>query len=147
VLEDYLVDYPGCIIIISHDRFFMDKLVDHIFVLEGDGKIKDFNGTYSEYRNKKKLEQENPASSTEIKQPAESSKSKNDYELRKEVKSIEKQIEKLENKKSELMFKFSDAANLSNDELAKLGKELDEIKSNIEEKEMVWLELSENLDS
>jgi ATP-binding cassette subfamily F protein uup len=147
VLEDYLVDYPGCLIIISHDRFFMDKLVDHIFVLEGDGKIKDFNGTYSEYRNKKKLEQENPASSTEIKQPAESSKSKNDYELRKEVKSIEKQIEKLENKKSELMFKFSDAANLSNDELAKLGKELDEIKSNIEEKEMVWLELSENLDS
>ena len=146
VLEDYLVDYPGCLVIITHDRFFMDKLVDHIFVLEGDGNIKDFNGTYSEYRNKKQIDLHNSKPESKQSSQAENTKSKNEYELKKEIKSVEKQIEKLEKKKAEIMIQFSDAANLSNDQLADLGKELDEIKNTIEEKEMVWMELSENLE-
>ena len=124
----------------------MDKLVDHIFVLEGDGNIKDFNGTYSEYRNKKQLDLQNSKPETKQASQVENTKSKNEYELKKEIKSVEKQIEKLEKKKAEIMIQFSDAANLSNDQLADLGKELDEIKNTIEEKEMVWMELSENLE-
>ncbi|MBK9584089.1 MAG: ABC-F family ATP-binding cassette domain-containing protein, partial [Saprospiraceae bacterium] len=57
VLEEYLLDFPGCLIIVTHDRYFMDKLVDHLFILEGDGQIKDYNGTYSEYRELKKSEE------------------------------------------------------------------------------------------
>ncbi len=141
VLEDYLIDYPGCLLIISHDRYFMDKLVDHIFVLEGDGKVKDYNGTYSEYRNNKKQEKKESVVAVEV----PNSKSKDEYTLKKEVKSVEQQIKKLEQKKTAIMEKFNDVANMTQDEITKLSVELEEIKSTIEEKEMIWLELADQL--
>jgi ATP-binding cassette subfamily F protein uup len=147
VLEDYLTDYPGCLIIISHDRYFMDKLVDHIFVLEGDGKVKDFNGTYSEYRNKKYLakQAEYEANSTEKTTNTSNTNSKDQYALKKEIKSLENQIQKLENEKDAIMEKFNDSANMTPEEIASLGKKLDLVKETIEEKEMTWMELADQL--
>ncbi len=148
VLEDYLVDYPGCLVIITHDRYFMDKLVDHIFVLEGDGKIKDFNGSYSEYRNDKedqRIALQNAKSESTSNTDSNKS-SKDDYAARKELKSVEKQIEKLESKKIEISNKFNNSASMSPDQLIELSKELDSVKEQIEEKEMVWMELSEGLE-
>lgn len=153
VLEDFLMDFPGCVIIVSHDRYFMDKIVDHLFIFEGEGKIRDFNGTYSEYRVKKIEEDKQAKIAERSNQPKASTTTssieethdgqrKLNYEERKEFKRLEKEIEKLENKKASLVEKFNDTS-LSPDDIQKYAKELSETESIIEDKEMRWMELAE----
>ncbi len=141
VLEDYLMDFPGCLIIVTHDRYFMDNLVDHIFVLEGNGIIKDFNGSYSEFRVNHSLATiqktlEKPEATVEDKT------SKATYEQRKEFSKLEREIKKLETRKEEITALFLNPIE-DTDQLVKLTKELDSIIATLEEKEMMWLELAE----
>ena len=147
VLEEYLMEFPGCLIIVTHDRYFMDKLVDHLFVLEGAGNIKDFNGTYSEYRSWKK-DAEKISQSAKIDEAAEvakeASKGKISFEQRKEVAKLEKEIKKLEEKREELTSKFEDST-LSPEKIMEYSKELDQVNILLGEKEEKWFELSEML--
>ncbi len=153
VLEDYLKGFEGCVIIVSHDRFFMDKIVDHLFVFEGEGKIIDFPGNYTNYRNKieddrdhEKVKEQAKAKADAKKEPAKiktttdrkklSFNEKREYEqLEKEIPDLEKEIAKLE----ELL----NSGNLPHNELYEKSLELDKIKSRLDEKEFRWLELSE----
>ena len=149
VLEDFLEEYPGCVLIVTHDRYFMDRLVDHLFVFEGHGKVKDFNGTYAEYRAIKRTEeqqrraQERAASSTaaSVAVPNSGGGSLSSTE-RNEMKRLEKDIAKMEGRKAEIMSRFN-ATDLGADEAAKLSAELGELQNNLDEKEMRWLELAE----
>ncbi len=147
VLEEYLLEFPGCLIIVTHDRYFMDRLVDHLFVLEGAGNLKDFNGTYSEYRNwKKDAEKINQSSKNDeaVEEDKEVSKGKLSFEQRKEVGKLEKEIKKLEEKKAELSSKFEDIT-LSPEKIMEYSKELDQVNILLGEKEEKWFELSELL--
>lgn len=147
VLEEYLLDFPGCLLIVTHDRYFMDKLVDHLFVLEGGGQMKDYNGTYSEYRELKQAEsREKNKTEKEIVVKEEvivpDEKPKATFEQRKEFSKIEKEIKKLEEKRAEITAKFDDAS-LSPEKIIEMSKELDGINEQLEEKEMLWLELAD----
>lgn len=148
VLEDYLRAFQGCLIIVSHDRYFMDKMVDHLFVFEGNGKIKDIVGNYSEYREKQKIEkQEMRENKVEIVKPTETvttDKKKLSYKERIEFDKIEKELENLELQKTSVSQKLS-SGELSNDELMKVGEELSAIVQEIDDKTNRWLELSEFL--
>lgn len=148
VLEDFLLTFPGVVVMVSHDRYFMDKLVDHLFVFEGDGKIRDFNGNYTEYRvlQKQAELEERRAESTASDKPKKP-KSKDDstnltYEQRKLLKRLEKKIEQLEAKKKELSNKFNDTS-LTPERIETLSIELGELNDELEEKEMEWMELVE----
>lgn len=149
VLEDFLMQFPGVVIIVSHDRYFMDKLVDHLFVFEGNGKIRDFNGVYTEYRaeQREKLEQSRAEKKDEVKPKVQKSKSKDTstnltYEQRKDLKRLEKKIEQLEEQKATISAKFNNP-NLTSEEIEKLSIEIGEINDELEEKEMAWMELAE----
>lgn len=152
VLEEWLMDFPGCVIMVSHDRYFMDKLVEHLFIFEGQGKIKDFNGNHKEYRAyiKEKESKERSQERAEeekrkaqaVKEQAENSVPALSYEERKEMNRIEKEISKLEEKKSKIHEQFLNP-DLPLDEMQKLSKELKEIEELVEEKEMVWMEFAE----
>ncbi len=145
VLENFLLDFPGCVLIVSHDRFFMDKLVDHLFIFEGEGQIKDYNGNYTEYRANKKIEnrqQEKAPKEKKQRVKADADKPKLSYMERKEFNRLEKEIEKLETRKAIITEKFNDS-NLSSEDIQKLSIELGEVTNSIDEKEMRWLELSE----
>lgn len=146
VLEDFLLEFPGCILIVSHDRFFLDKLAQHIFVFEGEGKIRDWNGTFSEYREISKQEALEARQNSE-KVEKEVTKVQADNQLsqeqRKAINRIESQIKKLEEKKAAISAKFNDAATMSPEEIAKLSRQLAEVNEEIEEKEMEWMEMVE----
>ncbi|MDX1942794.1 MAG: ABC-F family ATP-binding cassette domain-containing protein [Saprospiraceae bacterium] len=146
VLEDFLIDFPGCILVVTHDRFFMDKIVDHLFVFEGNGKIRDFNGDYTEYRElQKELEREQRsatrAQEQKQKQP-QTSNLKLTQEERKEMNKLEKEIKRLEERKVEILEQFN-STDLTPDKIEKLSKELNEVNENLEMKELRWLELAE----
>ena len=146
VLEDFLIDFPGCILVVTHDRFFMDKIVDHLFVFEGNGKIRDFNGDYTEYRElQKELEREQRsatrAQEQKQKQP-QTSNLKLTQEERKEMNKLEKEIKRLEERKAEILEQFN-STDLTPDKIEKLSKELNEVNENLEMKELRWLELAE----
>ncbi|MBK8852956.1 MAG: ABC-F family ATP-binding cassette domain-containing protein [Saprospiraceae bacterium] len=143
VLQDYLMDYPGCLIIVTHDRYFMDNMVDHIFILEGEGKVKDYNGSYSEYIFEKKQRKGTVSKEvSEVVNTAEPTVSKMSYEQRKELNRLEKEIEKLEEKKADIAKKFDDRG-LGHEEIIKWSAELEKIQNQLEEKEMRWMELAE----
>ncbi|KAB1064069.1 ABC-F family ATP-binding cassette domain-containing protein [Salibacter halophilus] len=154
VLEDYLVDFQGCLLIVTHDRYFMDKLVDHLFVFEGNGQIRDYPGNYSQYRKQsareeaqKKKEENKQASSTgsdrkEKRDKPPQEKKKLSYKEKREFEQLTEEIEKLETEKAELS-EAMNSGSLEHDELRKKGERLEEIMSDLEEKEMRWLELSE----
>ncbi len=146
VLEDYLADFPGCLIIVTHDRYFMDKLVDHLFILEGDAVLRDYNGTYSDYRELKKSEDREKSkadkTTVEVVEIKEEEKSKATFEQRKDFARLEKEIKKLEEKKAEITSKFDDAT-LSPEKIMELSKELDIIQFQLEEKEEKWMELAD----
>lgn len=150
VLEEYLQDYPGCVIIVSHDRFFMDKIVDHLLVFNGEGVIKDFPGNYTQYREWESLK---PKETQNDKKLADSEKKekrefvgeqrrKKTYKEKCEFEQLEKDIAKLEQEQKEIEEALC-SGTLSIDELTEKSKRLPEIKDALEEKEMRWLELSE----
>ena len=149
VLEDYISKFKGCVIIISHDRFFMDRTVDHIFVFEGNGEIKDFPGNYSEYRewkqeNDKLKDAEKPKEQQKAK-ASNAEKNRNSNKLtfkeRKEFEELTKDLDLLNNEKQEIETIFSNGSNTA--DLDRLAKRYNELKSIIDEKEYRWLELSE----
>ena len=144
VLEDFLLDFPGCVLIVSHDRFFLDKLAHHLFIFEGEGKIRDWNGLYTEYRDMMRdQERSNYAPSPESTSPAAPAPTENQLsqEQRKAIRRVEGQIGKLEARKTEINRQFNDMATLTPERIAELGKELAEVNEAIEEKEMEWMEL------
>lgn len=147
VLESFLLDFPGCLIVVSHDRYFMDKIVDHLFVFKGKGTIEDFPGNYSDYRvyenSKPKLETKTAteeSSKTDWKK--DTTKAKLSYQEQKEHRNLEKEIAKLEKEKEALQNKFA-TENWDGEEIDKQSLKLQEIIDAIEEKEMRWFELSE----
>ena len=149
ILEEYLSKFKGCVIIISHDRFFMDKTVDHLFVFEGNGVIKDFPGNYSDYRDWKTLQEkeqnqkvktENPSKSeTDWKQRDKSNKMT--FKEKREFETLEKEINELNEEKKQIEILFQSGAEA--DEIMQQSQRYEEIKSMLDEKEMRWLELSE----
>lgn len=150
VLEEYLQDYPGCVIIVSHDRFFMDKIVDHLLVFNGEGVIKDFPGNYTQYREweslkPKETQNDKKLADTEKKEKREfvgEQRRKKTYKEKCEFEQLEKDIAKLEQEQKEIEEALC-SGTLSIDELTEKSKRLPEIKEALEEKEMRWLELSE----
>lgn len=150
VLEDYLGAFGGCVIIVSHDRYFMDKIVDHLFVFQGDGKIKDFPGNYTIYRNSVDEEEEKEKAKqkeqTKEVKPT-NSKPKNQtqklsYNEKREFEQLEKDLEQLEEEKSTLEQEMN-SGELGTDELITKSQRYSEVKDLLDEKELRWLELSE----
>ena len=150
VLENFLLDFPGCLLVVSHDRYFMDKIVDHLFIFRGDAVIEDFPGNYSDYRAyEDSVVIENRATKSKAQENISSKKSwktedksaKLSYLEQKEYKSLEKEIQKLEEKKGEIQLKFTDG-DLSGDVIAALSIELKVILKAIETKTERWFELS-----
>lgn len=150
VLEEYLADFPGCVIIVSHDRYFMDKVVDHILVFKGQGNIKDFPGNYTQYREWTDDEEKQATETEEKKQEqrkeqesrGEKQKTKLSYKEKREFEHLEKDIEQLETEKKTIEDKLS-SANISVDEITTLSKRLPIVTNELDEKTNRWLELSE----
>lgn len=154
ILEDFLADFPGCVLIVSHDRYFMDKLVDHLFVFEGEGVITDFPGNYSQWREKQSLSEkkgnkkEEPAPAVVVEPtPAETAavpkdvKRKPSFKEKFEFEQLEKEIPKLESEKAAITEKMATLEDHS--ELQKLSERFAEIEAQLDEKTFRWLELGE----
>lgn len=152
ILEEFLLDFPGCLLVVSHDRYFMDKIVDHLFVFkgEGEGEVQDFPGNYSDYRTYELTQpSENKTESlTDIseKKDDQNKANKLSYNEQKEYKNLESKIRSLELDKKALEDQFNDVS-LSQDKINELSQELQVIIDTIEEKELRWFELSEKFES
>lgn len=151
VLEEYLQDFPGCVIIVSHDRFFMDKIVDHLLVFRGEGEIKDFPGNYTQFREweslkpKELADNKNNTPDTEKKEKREfvgEQRRKKTYKEKCEFERLEKEIAALEEEQKSIEEALCSGM-LPIDELTEKSKRLPILKDELEEKEMRWLELSE----
>ena len=153
VLEDYLQHFKGCLIVISHDRYFMDKVVDHLMVFNGDGDIRNFPGNYTQYRDWKEFKEEEEKNAQKAKLAQVEDKDKHSkvrhnenrkmtYSEKREFETIEKDIDKLEAQKATIEDELC-AGDLSVEELTKKSKKLSEINDSIDTKTMRWLELSE----
>ena len=147
VLEDYLRNFQGCAIVVSHDRFFMDKIVDHLFVFEGDGIIKDFPGNYSDYRDwleEKEKEQRLPEKRDKSGKPKPEKEGirKLNFNEKRELDQLEKDIALLEEEK-QLIETEMNSGNYSSDDLVTKSKRHGEIRELLDEKELRWLELSD----
>lgn len=146
VLEDYLDNFSGCLLLVSHDRYFMDHLVDQLFVFEGDGKIRVFNGNYTDYRDwLEEQEAREMKSSKPLEVPAlvtTTEKKKLSFKEKQEFEKLQVEIEELEKKKSAITEEFSNPST-DHHHLEKLSKEIKQISDAIDEKTLRWLELSE----
>ena len=153
VLENFLEDYQGCLLVVSHDRYFMDKVVDELMIFEGEGKVSRYMGTYTEYYIENKNRPETSEKKTEkevvIEKKVEPKVNNNDQKPRKlsfkeqrELEQINQELPVLETKKEELTNLLSDP-NLAYEKIAEIGETLQKIVDEIEEKEFRWLELSE----
>ena len=159
ILEEYLQDFPGCVIVVSHDRYFMDKVVDHLLVFKGDGVIKDFPGNYTQYRefnrgekgevrgeripDREKNSQSDPTNISLTSHPSPlTSKRKLTYKEKTEFERLEKEIAALEEEQRQLEEALC-SGNLSIDELTEKSKRLPLLKDELDEKSLRWLELSE----
>lgn len=148
VLEEYLQDFPGCVIVVSHDRYFMDKVVDHLLVFKGEGEIKDFPGNYTQYRewsalkSKEESEQGKNTEKKEKKDYHQQIKRKLTYKEKQEFEQLSKDIESLEKEQKQIEEELC-SGNLSIEELTEKSKRLPQIKDILDEKSMRWLELSE----
>ena len=148
VLENFLLDFPGCLVIVSHDRYFMDKIVDHLFIFRGDGSIEDFPGNYTDYRvyeNSQSMEEKTIENKTKTTWKNPKSGNKLSYNEQKEFKRLEKEIENLEGEKINLETKFTDP-NLSAEKITELSIELSQLDKTIEVKTVRWFELSSKVD-
>ena len=154
VLEEYLADFKGCVIVVSHDRYFMDKVVDHIFVFRGGGDIKDFPGNYTDYRDWREEEKataakaaqsaskSKPAAEAKEKRQQSNDKRKMTFKEKREFEELEKEIPMLEEEKKRLEEEMS-SGTLDNDTLLKTSMRVAELIDMLDEKGMRWLELSE----
>ncbi len=162
VLEEYLQDFPGCVIVVSHDRYFMDKVVDHLLVFKGEGEIKDFPGNYTQYREWRQLkdsEEENgkgkakgkkdkastaapAAPSATSPTPSTAQKRKMTYKEKREYEQLEKDLEALNAERDKISEALS-SGTLSVDQITEMSKRLPVLQEELDEKEMRWLELSE----
>ena len=147
VLEEYLRNFKGCAIVVSHDRYFMDKVVDHLMVFNGQGDIRDFPGNYSDYRDWKdaKAQQEKEAEKPQEEKTARvrlNDKRKMSFKEKREFEQLEKEIAELETEKAQIEEQLC-SGTLSVDELTEKSKRLPEVNDLIDEKTMRWLELSE----
>ena len=157
ILEEYLQEFPGCVIVVSHDRYFMDKIVDHLLIFHGDGVVQDFPGNYTQYRDWKKLQPKAEAESSKVQgskvqggQEVQGSKAsyRNDtrrkltYKEKTEFEQLERDIEALTAEKAAAETALS-SGTLSVDEITRLSERFQAISAELDEKEMRWLELSE----
>ncbi len=152
VLEEFLRNFGGCVIVVSHDRYFMDKVVDHMLVMKGDGELQDYPGNYSDYREWKLLKDQEEAEKAQSSTPAVAvpqngrvrteKKPKLSFKEKQEFEALEKELPQLEAEKAEIEQQMS-SGTLSNDELVAKGHRMQEIIDLIDEKELRWLELSE----
>jgi ABC transport system ATP-binding/permease protein len=152
-LEEFLLEYPGCILIVSHDRYFMDRMVEHLFAFEGDGVIRDYPGNYTQYRaylkdNEGNKEESKYTALSGVAKPepkpivaAVNTTKKLSFKEKQELENLDKTIPALQKEKEALEIKMSE--NLSYDELQKAGERITQIIAELDEKEMRWLELSE----
>ncbi len=145
ILEEYLQEFPGCVIVVSHDRYFMDKIVDHLLIFKGNGDVKDFPGNYTQYREWKKL-QPKPESDKVKTTPKTSyrndTRRRLSYKEKKEFEQLEKDIEALTKEKSDAEEALS-SGTLSVDEITKISERFKVVSELLDEKEYRWLELSE----
>ena len=151
ILEEYLQDFPGCVIVVSHDRYFMDKVVDHLLVFKGAGEIKDFPGNYTQYRewnalqpkdNKETKTTEDNKEDKEYRNQNRETRTKLSYKEKREFEQLEKEIEALEEEQRQLEAALC-SGTLSVEELTEKSKRLPQLKDELDEKSMRWLELSE----
>ena len=151
-LDEFLLDFPGCILIVSHDRYFMDRMVDHLFAFEGDGVIKDFPGNYTLYREYKLAEEKNPAPVKQTPEPKAEQQttnykqqtSKPSFKEKFEFEQLEKEIPVLQKEKTALEEKMN-VGGMDYDALQKAAERISTIVQLLDEKEMRWLELSEKI--
>ena len=152
ILEEYLQDFPGCVIVVSHDRYFMDKVVDHLLVFKGEGEIQDFPGNYTQFRDFQKMkskeeeQQKQTKSSTTANEPKRdyrnNQKRKLSFKEKREYEQLTEKIAQLEGEKKQLEEELC-SGNLSVDELTEKSKRLPILKEELDELELRWLELSE----
>ena len=147
VLEEYLQDFPGCVIIVSHDRYFMDKVVDHLLVFKGDGEVQDFPGNYTQYRQWSQLASQTEAKATPTEKKEKptyrnDTKRKLTYKEKIEFEQLENDIAALEAEQAEIEQSLS-SGDLSVEEITEKSKRLPVLKDELDEKSMRWLELSE----
>ena len=144
-LEEFLEQFTGCVITVSHDRYFLDKICDHIFYFKGEGKVKPINGNYFAYRQEVLDQQKKEAKETSLEDKERKKSNKASYEQRKEYNKLEKEIEKLESKKTELESQLNNYLN-DHEQLTKRSKEIEEIINKIDTKTERWMELAELVD-
>ncbi len=151
ILEEYLQDFPGCVIVVSHDRYFMDKVVDHLLVFKGEGEIQDFPGNYTQYRDYQKMKSKEENQQKPIKKPTNNEPKSNNFhnEKRKmtfkekwEYEQLTEKISVLEEERKQLEEELC-SGKLSVDELTEKSKRLPLLKDELDELELRWLELSE----
>ena len=149
IFEEYLADFPGCVIIVSHDRYFMDKVVDHLLVFKGNGEVQDFPGNYTQYREWRSLKSKDEEKdkntvqkAAAIREKRHSDKRRMTYKERQEYAKLEQEIAQLEAERKLLEEQLC-SGTLSVDELTEKSKRLPVLKEELDEKEMRWLELSE----
>ena len=154
VLEEYLRGFKGCVIVVSHDRYFMDKVVDHLLVFHGNAEIQDFPGNYTQYRLWKEMQTEqerkksaaapasNDSAAKKSSRPEKEQKKKLSFKERKEFESLDAEIPQLEEEKARLEVEMS-SGTLSNDQLLAKSERIAALIAEIDEKTMRWLELSE----
>ncbi len=153
ILEEYLQDFPGCVIVVSHDRYFMDKVVDHLLVFKGQGEIKDFPGNYTQYREWEKESPSSPSQKEGEKKTVDASQTSKasyrhddrrrlSYKEKREMEQLEKDIAALETEKKQIEEALCGAVT-SVDEITKMSKRLPALNEELDEKSMRWLELSE----
>lgn len=150
ILEEYIAKFKGCVIVVSHDRFFLDRTVDHLFVFEGDGIVRDFPGSYSDYRSwrrerdaeKANAEAEKKSSAANSWKPRREKSDKMTFKERKEFESLAGEIADLEKEKREIE-EMLNSGNLGVEELTQKSQRISEVLALLDEKEMRWLELSE----
>ncbi len=147
ILEEWLLEFPGCVVIVSHDRFLLDKICDHLFILEGNGRIKDFNGRYLDYREKQiEIEREQKRYEREIAEQPKILQVRTASGLtapeKNEMKKLEREINELETRKKQIHDNFS-AEDISLDTIQKLTAELRSLEESLASKELRWMELAE----
>lgn len=153
ILEEYLQDFPGCVIVVSHDRYFMDKVVDHLLVFKGEGEIQDFPGNYTQFRDYQKMKSKeeeqqkptknsSPTANEQKKDYRNNTKRKMSFKEKREYEQLSDKIAQLEEEKQQLEEELC-SGNLSVDELTEKSKRLPILKEELDELELRWLELAE----